>query len=1132
MSHASRTSSFAQIGQRALALILGAFVLFNSTAGTFSVPQASAALPSGYTESYTIKTSVSGLSYVSIEHKSGGDVLWVSHYPTDGDGNCSNDGTQAYIDGSSVSLTYDASMSSTSACYGQGSLGKSVYIESGKTLGITVVSGSVSISGYGGQWGSSYSSWGPSNASSPDGNMEVKVASTCVADNTCSSSSTTTDTGTTTTTTTDDSSTTDTDDHDDYDDNNYDDNDYDDDSDDYSDTGTGASTCTTTTESDGLQCNECTDENGDRTSYSCWYSNTSSSATTSVCEYYIDEDGLLCSECTDDEGNLQGLSCWEDNYSSSYGDDSWKDKYTEGTTCTYDQTDNGYWCEECVTDSGEVVTNTCDDGEDEDNEDDREEEDDDKYILYGDDDDQYYWLEDALDEFIRLKERVEFLMEQTDHVVDYLKQDKEWMGEDGFDAPFLDELIEKQEANKASASGLLTVIDDYSEEWADDLDAYEEDNSSVDVSTLSQKYFLVSNMYGGLLHGYEMKGAFLEWNKEEQKALVRIEASGGTIDDEMQSDLDYFEGVVEDYYAALQDYIAIVADAAVVIDGVDVSNASQSTSLDITSDQVEAGIDAMNELTSQERELWDVISKLYEAQSTFQGQDWIKEEVSMLRDEIGVVEAAFNVLKEKVNDTSVLPPIEEVLDVIEKAYDMLDAIEAAADETEDSEEMESLWMSLEQLGEYVQPRMEEVMEYLDKHLDELDLSAEEKDLIEIMLDMEESMEECPRCDRLDDAYDPYTAEIIKRYLDDEMVDDLINEITASVMATLSEYLDADMADKVMAAVIAHMEQFKKDRYGEDFANTLLSNQNTAFEGMAAVDFSAMDLPALREEVNDLETLYADFENMPLPDAELAEDVGDFWKEVAEVAGAEPTEEDMKGLVEEGQGLYEECEAQKYEYFLSMKDVPGPFDEGYEDTWYAPYVFSGLGDKWEGYKEDGNLTYIYGPTNTTLRAEALKMVLSAFGYEVTESSEDWIAPWQSKGSSLGLTLASEDLTQSVTRGEVFRLIYEVADMDEPAACEGVFPDVGSSDDCKPAVALYEAGIVTGDGETGNARLYENLNRAEMAALIERAVTWQGEQDFVNEELLSYQNQGFWASLLDYLSDTVSWLASTSLLRVLR
>ena len=108
-------------------------------------------------------------------------------------------------------------------------------------------------------------------------------------------------------------------------------------------------------------------------------------------------------------------------------------------------------------------------------------------------------------------------------------------------------------------------------------------------------------------------------------------------------------------------------------------------------------------------------------------------------------------------------------------------------------------------------------------------------------------------------------------------------------------------------------------------------------------------------------------------------------------------------------------------------MPYIFDENYNpaEHWYSGYVVEGaLDGRWEGYKNaEGELIYNFGPGDQTLRAEALKMVLSAFGYEPSGSGDgdQWWSGWQNMGRQLGASLADQELAKPVTRREVMRLI---------------------------------------------------------------------------------------------------------------
>jgi len=466
------------------------------------------------------------------------------------------------------------------------------------------------------------------------------------------------------------------------------------------------------------------------------------------------------------------------------------------------------------------------------------------------------------------------------------------------------------------------------------------------------------------------------------------------------------------------------------------------------------------------------------------------------------VDEAFSMLESKVKDTSTLQDIREVLDVVGKAETMLDEMEAMLDSTENSEDLKDFWDDLDSLGKYIEPRFENVINYVEGNESKLNLSADDKALMEDLLSFEG---EDRGGDRLNDAYNEDVASILNgNYeLDEDTINELIQMITSTVMDSLSQYIDEDLADQIMGNILANLEYFKAEKFGDDFANDLLNNGNTVFAQMSGIDFENVE----GSSGDDLEDLYEEFKALPIPEEELAGEAADYWEAVANTVSADPSNSEVETLVEEGQALLDELVQSQYENNLALKDVPGYFDEDFENVWYAEAVMEGLGSEWEGRKDaGGNLTYEYDPSGITLRAEALKVVLAAFGYTESGSGSDWWTGWENRGNELGLSLVREDLSQPASRGEMFRLIFEVADLSEDTY-QGYFPDVDVLADYAPVEALYGEGLVTGTGDAGLADLEGRLNRAEVAALVQRAIDWQEEEAFLTDDIFSYGDSDF-------------------------
>ena len=745
-------------------------------------------------------------------------------------------------------------------------------------------------------------------------------------------------------------------------------------------------------------------------------------------------------------------------------------------------------------------------------------------------------MEDAVTDLEREYKRGERLLKEYDRKLDDLEEEREWFEEDGWDTAPVDEFIAHIEEDSAAVEAVLSRFDVVSTDMADALaeaeDAYNEATEETvnGVWLIINKAQLVNHeleLNRTELSYYDTVRGFYDWNLE----AARIESDFATMGQEMSEELTdaivEAGAIQEEYYAAAEIYWDLVDEVADVIATIpdysmsDLGDEDYKNELwDLYDDFWDARQDMqwaqedMWYITDDLWDMWEVFQEAYEQINFGNEMQWIMEDIAWVREDISLVSEVFEMLQGKVEDDSVLADIEEVLHVVDKATVMLDEMEEMAANLEDPEDMEDLWEDMEALGEYVDPRMENVLDYLEDHQDELNLSEDEEALVEEFLAFEEEEDGRGGNDRLEQAYNSNVAASLEGYLSEDQINDLIAMITSSVMESLSQYIDSDLAGEIVEKLMANLDNFKADKFGEGFADELASNGNIVFEQMDAVDPEDLS--------GDLEDLYDEFKTAPMPEQELAQESADYWGEVALTMSASPSEDEIEALIQEGEALLEEVQLSEYENQLAFKDVPGYFDDDFETVWFAEAVTEGNGVYWDGRKdENGDLTYEYDPTGTTLRAEALKIVLSAFGYDEGAGGSDWWSGWEKTGEGLGLTLVNEDLSQTISREETFRLIFEVADM-SGGSFEGSFSDVDVLDDYAPVEALYEAGIVTGDGATGDARLEGTLNRAEMAALVQRVVDWAGEQEFLEGDLVSYGESDF--QLDEFLARIESFLRS--------
>jgi len=460
-------------------------------------------------------------------------------------------------------------------------------------------------------------------------------------------------------------------------------------------------------------------------------------------------------------------------------------------------------------------------------------------------------------------------------------------------------------------------------------------------------------------------------------------------------------------------------------------------------------------------------------------------------------------LRGRISDSKTLNKIEEVDEKVSDIYTMLDEIIAQAGEL-NSDDLEDPWNDLDKIGRFVMPRIEAVAGYVEDFYPYLNLSSGEAETISEYKSLVQYDHGCDNCDRLDDVYGVDVANAIKGYVShDDLVTSLVTEITSSVMEAMTEYIENELAGKIMEAVVENIDRFRAEKFGDDFANRMLDNQQQVMDKITAVDFDDVDASSssVAASLSDLENLHEDFQAVPMVDDSIAEEVADFWDNAGGVMSSGATVSEITGLLSDGTEILERADQAVYENNMRYTDVPGYFDAGYEDLWYAPHVMYCAGDIVEGYRdENGDKTYEFGVSDTTLRAEVMKMGLSTLGYQEVGSGEYWWSGWENKAENLGLSIASLDMTQPATRGEIFRMLFELARMDGAEWGNNPFSDVSSYDDWEPVVSLYNESIVTGDDYTGYARLYDYTNRAEVAALMARYDEWYDSN--LDGDLLSY------------------------------
>ncbi len=321
-------------------------------------------------------------------------------------------------------------------------------------------------------------------------------------------------------------------------------------------------------------------------------------------------------------------------------------------------------------------------------------------------------------------------------------------------------------------------------------------------------------------------------------------------------------------------------------------------------------------------------------------------------------------------------------------------------------------------------------------------------------------------------------------MEDEMIEDLMKKIEGEVMEEVMRRVSSELMDKL--APYLGEDAIKEmlntiDVFGEK-GNELLSDSVEVYEAVGEVDSSKLtgDLGDLAEETTN--TLI----------------VGDVATELAEAwNGVQVAEDssDLANLADEIKGLLDKNEeaSVKGDEAYKFYDVEG-------DQWYYKSVMSMKEDGVvNGYSGDkaGN----YGPGDNVTIAETLKMAFESAGIYVSGGSgAHWAeqAGYVKAAGNMGLDalVNLSNLDKAATREEVAVIIAEVYGFDISVAYDGVFPDYNGGFGGH-VQAMYDAGIFTGEGDTGNFNGNGLINRAAMAKVVNYSLEAFESENFVYE-----------------------------------
>ena len=173
----------------------------------------------------------------------------------------------------------------------------------------------------------------------------------------------------------------------------------------------------------------------------------------------------------------------------------------------------------------------------------------------------------------------------------------------------------------------------------------------------------------------------------------------------------------------------------------------------------------------------------------------------------------------------------------------------------------------------------------------------------------------------------------------------------------------------------------------------------------------------------------------------------------------------------------------------------PFKDTDDNDWYTESINDIPETVIGGYKDaNGKPLGEFRPGKKVTVAEAIKMaVANAENEESTgipnnlKARDHWVKGWVTTGEDLGLTIAEEqEVNVLAERGQVIRWVIESFGIVPPVATSSSFPDV-SLDHADIDYVEYakEIGMISGDGDTGKARLADPIIRAEVAKILQKA-----------------------------------------------
>jgi len=246
------------------------------------------------------------------------------------------------------------------------------------------------------------------------------------------------------------------------------------------------------------------------------------------------------------------------------------------------------------------------------------------------------------------------------------------------------------------------------------------------------------------------------------------------------------------------------------------------------------------------------------------------------------------------------------------------------------------------------------------------------------------------------------------------------------------------------------------------------------------------------KLDGLKNLKAEIENYNFVDAagdQMRLDIDNFVDNLP----SDVTEFDFEKKLENFRGRV--SDAKKKAKALKFAQGIIPFKDTDDSDWFTNYVdFAKERGVIGGYKDEkGNALGEFRPSNNVTVAEMLKMVIEASNAgelegdpNLADAMNHWARGYVKRAETLGLDIIESNLklNRYATRGEVVRAMLEVLEIKPDAALETSFTDLDPNHKHAAFIEFAsKAGIISGDDGAGTVRPDDQINRAEVAKIIQ-------------------------------------------------